>query len=133
MERFSAHYRISGPLLDVDALLAAASPAGPHDHWRRGAPLDDGRPALTSGVQIEIGDYDDGDALTEALEAFLDTDAAFVAAARRFANDDVLCVLACAVWVYPEEPATLSLPPELLARLAEAGVLVEVSGYPVDG
>lgn len=131
VERFSAHYRVSAPLLDIDALLAAARPTGAFERWRRGDPVgDDGRRALTSGVQIEIGDFDDGDALADAIDAFLDAEAKFVEAARRASSDEVVSVLACALWVYPDEPTTLPLPPELLRRLADAGVGVEIGGYP---
>jgi hypothetical protein len=130
MERYSVHFRMSGPTLDVDALLTVARPAGAHEVWRRGDALDEGHHARTSGVQVEIVDADDPAAAVEAIDGFLDAEAAFLEAARRFASDETLSVVACALWVFEEEPTGLLLPPELLARLAEAGIGVDISGYP---
>lgn len=130
MERYSVHFRMSGPTLDVDGLLAVARPIGAHEVWRRGDALDEGHHARTSGVQVEIVDADDPAGAVEAIDAFLDTETEFLEAARRFASDETLSVVACALWVYEEEPTGLFLPPELLARLAEAGIGVDVSGYP---
>jgi hypothetical protein len=130
MERYSVHYRMSGPVLDVDALLAVARPAGVHEVWRRGDALDEGHHARTSGVQVEIVDADDPAAVVEAIDAFLDAEVDFLSAVGRFASDETLSVVACALWVYEDEPTGLLLPPELLARLAEAGIGVDVSGYP---
>jgi hypothetical protein len=133
MERYSVHFRMSGPALDVDALLAAARPSGAHEVWRRGDLLDQGHSARTSGLQVEIVDADEPAAVVEAIDAFLDAEAAFLQAARRFTSDETLSVVACALWVYEEEPTGLLLPPELLARLAEAEIGVDVSGYPTEG
>jgi hypothetical protein len=130
IERVSVHFRMSGPALDVDALLAAARPAGAHEVWRRGDPLDDGHRAKTSGVQVEILDHHDPAEVAPALEAFLDEEAAFLAAVRRFTSDETLAAVGCALWVYAGEPTSLSLPPDLLARLGAEGVTLEVNGYP---
>jgi len=130
VELYSAHYRISGPSLDVDALLAAARPAGVHEVWHRGDPLEGGQRARTSGVQIEIVDHHDAGDVLEAIEAFLDGESAFLAAVGRVANEETQSVLACALWVYADAPVSLAVAPETLRRLAEAGVALEVSGYP---
>ncbi len=39
-------------------------------------------------------------------------------------------MIACALWIYADEPVSLPLPVETLRRLAEAGVALEVSGFP---
>ena len=129
-ELYSVHYRISGPSLDVDALLAAARPSSVHEAWRRGDVLEEGQRARTSGVQIEVVDSHDAADLVDAIDAFLDAEAAFLAAVRRSATDEAQSVLACALWVYGDEPVSLHLPVEILRRLAEAGVALEVSGFP---
>ncbi len=130
VERYSVHYRISGPSLDVDALLKVARPLAPYDVWHRGDLLDEGQRARTSGVQIEIVDHDDAADVLDAIEAFLDDESAFLAAVNRVATEESQSVLACALWVYADDPVSLALPPEMLRRLAEAGVVLEVSGYP---
>jgi hypothetical protein len=130
VELYSVHYRISGPSLDVEALLAAARPAGAHEVWHRGDPLDQGQRARTSGVQIEVIDHHDSADVVEAIDAFVDAESAFLAAVGRFASEETQSVLACALWVRADEPVSLALPPETLRRLAESGVAFEVSGYP---
>jgi hypothetical protein len=130
VERFSVHYRISGPSLDVDALVALARPSGMHEVWHRGDVLDQGHHARTSGVQIEIVDHHDAADVVDAIDAFLDDEAGFLAAVARVATDETQSVLACALWVYADDPVTLGVPPETLRRLAEAGVALEVTGYP---
>jgi hypothetical protein len=130
VELYSVHYRISGPSLDVDALLTAARPAGPHEAWHRGDPLDGGERARTSGVQIEIADHHDAADVLEAVEAFLDDESAFLAAVGRVATEETQSVLACALWVYADDPVSLAVPPETLRKLAEAGVALEVTGFP---
>ena len=130
IERLSVHYRFSGPALDVDALLAAATPAGAHESWRRGDPLDGGQRARTSGVQVEIGDFEDAGEAVDAIEGFLDNEAPFLAAAARAAGDETLSALAIALWVYEDESAGIGLAPELLQRLSRAGIAVEVTGFP---
>jgi len=130
VEHYSVHYRISGPSLDVDALLAAARPAGAHEVWHRGDPLDGDQHARTSGVQIEVVDHHDAADVVDAIEAFLDDESAFLAAVGRVATEETQSVLACALWVYADEPVSLAVPPATLRRLAEAGVTLEVSGFP---
>jgi len=130
VERYSVHYRISGPSLDVDALLAVARPSGAHEVWHRGDALDQGNRAHTSGVQIDIVDHHEAADVIEAIEVFLDSESVFLAAVGRAATDECQSLLACALWVYAFEPASLALPPETLRRLADAGITVEVSGYP---
>lgn len=130
VERYSVHYRISGPSLDVDALLAVARPSGAHEVWHRGDLLDQGQCARTFGVQIDIVDHHDAADVIEAIGTFLDDESEFLAAVGRVATDETQSVLACALWVYADEPASLALPPELLARLAGSGVTLDVSGYP---
>ncbi len=129
-ELYSVHYRISGPSLDVDALLAAARPAGAHEVWRRGDVLDQGHHARTSGVQIEVIDHDEAADVVEAIDAFVDAESAFLSAVRRIASEETQSVLSCALWVYGDEPVTLALPVETLRSLAQAGVTLEVSGFP---
>ena len=129
-ELYSVHYRISGPSLDVDALLAAARPSGAHEVWHRGDPIDEGQRARTSGVQIEVIDHHDPVEVVEAIDAFLDDEAAFLAAVGRVGTDEAQSVLACALWVYGDQPVSLQLPAELLGRLAEAGVTFDISGFP---
>ena len=129
-ELYSVHYRISGPSLDVDALLAAARPVGTHEVWHRGDALDQGHHARTSGVQIEVIDHHDAADVVEAIDAFVEAEAAFLSVVGRFASDEATSVLACARWVYGDEPVSLALPVETLRRLADAGVALEVSGYP---
>lgn len=128
---YSVHFRLSGPALDVDAVVAAARPAGACDVWRRGEPMEGAASAArTSGLQVEIGDFDDEIDALAAIEAFLDAEAAFLTAASRFASDESPAVLACALWVYADEPVGLSLPPDLLERLAASGIGLEIQAYP---
>ena len=129
-ERYSVHYRISGPSLDVDALVAAARPSGAHEVWHRGDALDQGQRARTSGVQIEVVDHDDAAEVVEAIEGFLDAESDFLDAVARVATDETPSVLACALWVYADEPVGLAVPPETLRRLADRGVALEVTGFP---
>ena len=132
-ERYSVHYRISGPSLDVDALVAAARPSGAHEVWHRGDVIERGQRARTSGVQIEVVDHHDAGDVVEAIDEFLETEAAFLAAVARIATDEAESVLACALWVYADEPVSLAIPPGTLRRLADRGVALEVSGFPRDG
>lgn len=130
-ELYSVHYRLSGPTLDVDAVVAAARPAGACEVWRRGEPMEGaGHPARTSGLQVEIGDFDDEVDALSAIEAFLDAEAAFLTAASRWADEESPTVLACALWVYADEPVGLSVPPALLERLAALRIGLEVQAYP---
>ena len=130
VERYSVHYRISGPSLDVDALLAVARPSGAHEVWHRGDALDEGHRARTSGVQIDIVDHHEAADVIEAIEAFLDTEHVFLATVARVATEETPSVLACALWVYADEPVSLAVPNELMRRLADAEITLEVSGYP---
>lgn len=130
VEHYSVHYRISGPSLDVDGLLAAARPSGAYEAWHRGDALDEGQRARTSGVQIEIVDHHDAADVVDAIEAFLDAESDFLAAVVTLASEDTQSVIACALWIYADEPVSLPLPVETLRRLAEAGVALEVSGFP---
>jgi hypothetical protein len=129
-EHYSVHYRISGPSLDVDALLRVARPLAPCDVWHRGDLLDEGQRARTSGVQIEIVDHHDAADVLDAIETFLDDESAFLEAVNRAVTEEAQSVLACALWVYADDPVSLALPPETLRRLADAGVVLEVSGFP---
>ncbi len=132
-DRYSVHFRVSGPDLDVDALIVRARPSGAHEIWRRGELVgDEGQVARTSGLQVEIVDAADDGAVADAVETFLDAEASFLAAVAAFANDETPAVLSCALWVAADEPVTLTLPAALLARLAAAGVTVDVTGYPVE-
>ena len=132
-ERYSVHYRISGPSLDVDALIAAARPSGAHELWHRGDVLEQGQRARTSGVQIEVVDHHDAADVLEAIDGFLETEAGFLAAVARIATDEVESVLACALWVYADEPISLAISPDKLRRLSDHGVALEVTGFPRDG
>jgi hypothetical protein len=114
----------------VDALLAAARPSGAHEVWHRGDALDEGQRARTSGIQIEVIDSHDAADVVDAIDAFLDAEAAFLGAVTRASIDDAQSVLACALWVYGDEPVPVQLPVETLGRLAKAGVSLEVSGFP---
>jgi hypothetical protein len=127
---YSVHYRISGPSLDVDALLAVTRPSGAHEVWHRGDVLDEGQRARTSGVQIEVIDHHDAADVVDAIEAFLDAESAFLGAVARNATDEAQSVLACALWVYGDEAVGFSLPVETLRRLANSGVSLEVAGFP---
>ena len=130
VEHYSVHYRISGPSLDVDALLAVARPAAPYEVWRRGDVLDEGRQARTAGLQIEIVDHHEEADVVEAIDAFLDIESPFLAAVRRVASDETPSVLSCALWVYADEPVGLTLPVETMRALARADIALQVSGYP---
>lgn len=130
VERYSVHYRISGPSLDVDALVAVARPVGTHEMWHRGDVLAEGHRARTSGVQVEVIDHHDAADVVEAIEAFVEAEAAFLSAVSRFASEETQSVLACALWVFADEPVALAVPPETLGRLAREGIVLEVSGYP---
>lgn len=132
-DRYSVHFRVSGPELDVDALVARARPAGVHEVWRRGELMgDEGQVARTSGLQIDIVDASDDAAVADAVDAFLDAEAAFLGAAAAVAGDETPAVVSCALWVGADEPVGLTLPAALLARLAAARITVEVTGYPVE-
>ncbi len=133
VERLSAHYRFSGATLDVDALLSAARPAGSHEVWHRGETIADGHVTSTAGVQIEIGDFTEAADAVEAIDAFLDDESTFLSAVRRFATDEMLSVVAVALWVADDEPVEILVPPEFLVRIAEAGVTLTVTGYPTGG
>lgn len=130
VELYSVHYRISGPSLDVDALLAAARPVGAHEVWHRGDALEQGHHARTSGVQIEVIDHHDAADVVEAIDAFVEAELEFLSAVGRFASEETQSVLACALWVYGDEPVSLALPVETLQGLARAGVTLEISGFP---
>ena len=130
VERYSVHYRISGPSMDVDALLAVARPSARYEVWRRGDVLDEGKQARTAGIQIEIVDHHEEADVVEAIDAFLDIESSFLAAVRRIASDETPSVLACALWVYADEPVGLTLPVETMRALAKADITLEVSGYP---
>jgi hypothetical protein len=132
-DRYSVHFRVSGTELDVDALVARARPAGAHELWRRGELMgDEGHVARTSGLQIEVVDAADDAAVADAVDAFLDAEAGFLAAAAGAAGDETLAVLPCALWVGADAPVGLTLPAALLERLATARIAVEVTGYPVE-
>jgi hypothetical protein len=133
IERYSVHYRISGPSLDVDALLAVARPSAAHEVWHRGDALDESTRARTSGVQIDIVDHHDAADVIEAIEAFLDSERIFLATVARVATEETPSVIACALWVYADEPITLAVPNETMRRLADAEITLEVSGYPLEG
>jgi hypothetical protein len=133
-ERYSVHFRVSGPELDVDALVAVARPNGTHELWRRGELVgDEGQVARTSGLQIELTDAADDAQVLDAIEAFFDTESAFLAALARVTTDDTHAVISCALWVLGDEPVTLTLPPALHGRMAAAGLSLEVTGYPIEG
>ena len=132
-DRYSVHFRVSGPELDVDALVARARPAGAHEVWRRGELMgDEGHVARTSGLQIDLVDAADDGAVADAVEAFLDAEEAFLKVVSGIVDDETPAVLSCALWVAAVEPVTLTLPAALLARLAAARITVEVTGYPVE-
>jgi hypothetical protein len=133
-DRYSVHFRISGPDLDVDALVAAARPNGTHEIWRRGELVgDEGQVARTSGLQIELADAAEEADVLDAMDAFLDVEASFIVALARVVTDDTHAVVACALWVVGNEPVSLSLPPALHERLAAAGLSLEVTAYPIEG
>jgi hypothetical protein len=133
-DRYSVHFRISGPDLDVDALVAVARPNGTHEIWRRGELVgDEGQVARTSGLQIELADAAEETDVLDAMHAFLDVEASFIAALARAVTDDTHAVIACALWVVGDEPVSLTLPPALHERLAAAGLSLEVTGYPIEG
>jgi hypothetical protein len=132
-DRYSVHFRVSGPELDVDALVARARPAVAHEVWRRGELVgEEGHVARTSGLQIEMVDASDDAAVADAVEAFLDAEAGFLGVVAAVAADETPAILSCALWVGGDEPVTLTLPATLLARLGAAGIAVEVTGYPVE-
>ena len=91
----------------MDALLALARPSGAHEVWHVGDVLDEGQRARTSGVQIEVVDHHDAVDVVEAIDAFLDAESAFLGAVGRSATDEAQSVLACALWVYGDEPVEL--------------------------
>ena len=131
-ERYSVHFRVSGPDFDVDALVAAARPTGAYEVWRRGELVgDEGHVARTSGLQIELADASEEFDVPAAIEAFLDTEAPLLAALARATDDETQAVLACALWVLGDEAVSLTLPPALLAQLAAAGLSFEATGYPI--
>ena len=129
-ELYSVHYRISGPSLDVDALLAAARPTSAHEVWHRGDVLEEAQRARTSGVQIEVVDHHDAADVVDAIEAFLDAESAFLGAVVRSATDEAQSVLACALWVYGDEPVGLRCRSRRSGDSQRLGVSLEVSGFP---
>ena len=86
--------------------------------------------ARTAGVQVEVIDHHDAADVVEAIEAFVEAEAAFLSAVSRFASEETQSVLGCALWVFADEPVALAVPPETLGRLAREGIVLEVSGYP---
>jgi hypothetical protein len=131
-ERYSVHFRVSGPDFDVDALVAAARPAGAHEVWRRGELVgDEGHVARTSGLQIELVDATEEADVPAVIEAFLDAEAPLLTAFARVTTEETHAVVSCALWVSGDEPVSLTLPPVLLTRLAAAGLSFEIAGYPV--
>lgn len=132
-DRYSVHFRVSGPELDVDALIARARPAGAHEVWRRGELMGgEGHIARTSGLQIDIVDASDDVAVADAVEAFLDAEAGFLGVVATVTGDETPATLSCALWVGADQPVALTVPAALLARLAAARITVEVTGYPVE-
>lgn len=133
-ERYSLHFRVSGPDFDVDALVAFARPAGTHEIWRRGELVgEEGQVARTSGLQIELADASDEADVLAAIEAFLDTEVAFIATLARMTSEETHAVISCALWVLGDEPVSLTIPALLLARVAGAGLSFETTGYPIEG
>ena len=132
-ERYSVHFRASGPDFDVDALVAAARPTGAHEVWRRGEFVDDeGHVAHTSGLQIELVDASEEADVPAAIESFLDTELRFLTALAGMMSDDSHAVVSCALWVLGDEPVSLMVSPALLGRLGAAGLSLEVTGYPIE-
>lgn len=129
-ERCSVHFRFSGPMLDVEPLVARARPTGVHETWKRGEPLPGGRQATTSGVQIEIGDFEDVGEAVDAIGAFVDAETAFLDAVGSTSTGETLAAIAVALWIYGDQPVEVSFDPDLLARLARAGITIEVTGFP---
>ena len=131
-ERYSVHFRVSGPDFDVDALVAAARPTAAHEVWRRGELVgDEGHIARTSGLQIELVDASEEADVSGAIETFLDMEAPLLTALVRVTSDETHAVVSCALWVLGDEAVSLTLPPALLTRLAAAGLSFETTGYPI--
>lgn len=121
---------VAGTTLDLDALLADAVPARTHEVWRRGDPVPGREAARTSGVRIPLLVHAHPDAVPAAVDAFLREERLFLAAAVRRAAGDARVVLECALWIFAEAPASVSLPPVTLHALADLGIAWEVTGYP---
>lgn len=131
-ERYSVHFRVSGPDFAVDALVGAARPNASHEIWRRGELVgDEGHVARTSGLQIDLVDASEEADVPVAIEAFLETEAPLLSALAGMITDETHAVVSCALWVLGDEPVSLSLPPILLTRLAAAGLSFEATGYPI--
>jgi len=126
-DRYGASYSIYGDV-DVDALLAIATPWAPCRVWRKGDPAGRGRTAQTAGVTIDI--CEDRDRVEPAVLRFLLEDRAFLMAAARLVSPATRSVLTCRMWVYASAPSQVILSPTAVAQLAAARVEVEVVGYP---
>lgn len=126
-QRAGASYAIYGDL-DVDALLAAATPWAPHTVWRKGDPTPAGSEAKTAGVSVDV--CDDRGAIEPAILRFLLEDRPFLTAATQLVSPAVRSVLTCRLQVDGMLPSLIRLSPTAVAQLAAARVELEIAAYP---
>jgi len=131
-DRYWVHYSVYGADLDVDSLLAEAQPSCGFEIWRTGDAEGRGRPALTSGVWINVIETGERQELIQEVGAFLDEEAAFLRAASARTGEKIWSVLGCRMWVYAKVPSGLWLQQPIVRRLAELGVDWEVNAYPCE-
>lgn len=125
--RHGANYSIYGDV-DVDALLATATPWAPFTVWRKGDAVDRARVAATSGVTIDIGEG--ADPIEPAILRFLLEDRPFLTAAARLVSTATRSVLTCRMHVHAGAPSRLALSPSAISQLAAARVELEIIAYP---
>jgi hypothetical protein len=127
---FITDYSIFADSLDVDALLAKATPIGNHTVWRVGEITEFG-PAQSSGIRISVFRGGSARALHSAVREFLDREDEFLKAAQTFVRDNVVSTLNTSMIVLQNHlPVTIDLPCRLLARLADRAIEWSVTGFP---
>lgn len=128
--RYDTHYALYGATLDVDAVLAKATPTKPATVWRRGEANAVGKRHLSSGLQIELSEGASVAAFQRAVRSFLEKEQAFLRVAARVTGPKVWSVISSGLFVHSVGPVTLFLPPDLMALAGRRGVGWSVTGYP---
>ncbi len=129
-DRYGVQYSLYGADLDVDALLSRGRPKAEARVWHRGEAAGRGKPAATSGLQIQLVETGRAGEVRDAVARFLADEIAFLAATTTNTGPGVLSVISCRMWVYAKVPTGIWLEQALMHRMAELGIGWEVTGYP---
>ena len=132
----SSVLRLSGVLLDVDALLASTT-LQPLAVFRKGEPrfsrrLDGPRHAA-SGVNFAVSAAEMGDFSSQLQEtlAFVKSHAKSLRQLTAFPGVESAAIDFGAE-IHPPQWCSFTFPPELLAAMGACGIELELSVYPVD-